>query len=309
MIAACSASDPPPSANEGGGQATASDTDAPLSTGNTPTEDSGTVGGGVQSLPLTGLLRASNDFAAALAQLQTTNVNECMAAQGFDYRLPPASAPGDALSEAEELARRYGAPQQLSTDGVRGYAFDRPGDNQQGPEEPRATDEEARVLVGEVVATELLNGAGGQAVGEVQIGDGCVGQSLVEIFGSTDQYIEFSQLQAFIDSVSSNSLSSLYSDPDAVTASTAWSECMEQRGFAYTTPFDVANQDWDSPRPGVTEQQTAEADHACREETGVDAELAELDEAAQLQLLEGADDVPDQLASIYASVINQADSQ
>ena len=258
------------------------------------------------ALPITDLLRASNDFASSLATLQAVNINECMRAEGFDYQLSPASVPADQLSEAELLSRRYGAPQTRVADGVVGYAFDNPGENPLPTEEPIATEVETKALIGETVATGRLDGVGGIAVGEVEIGNGCVGRSLVEIFGSADSYVRFSQLQAFVDSVSSTSLSRLYSDPTAIDASTDWSECMLLAGFDYRTPYDVTNQDWESPRPGPLEQETARADQSCRAATGVDQQLAALDAAQQEKLLSGSSDVLADLAAIYDLVIDQA---
>ncbi len=256
------------------------------------------------ALPIADLLRASNEFASSLANLQASNINECMRAKGFGYQLGRAEVPAE-LSEVEVLARRYGAPQTRVADGVVGYAFDNAGESLL-PEEPIATEAETKALIGETVLTDRLDGVGGNAVGEVTIGNGCVGRSLVEIFGSADNYVQFSQLQAFVDSVSSASLSRLYSDPTAIEASTAWSDCMLLAGFEYRTPFAVTNQDWESPRPGSLEQETARADQSCRAMTGVEQQLALLDATHQEELLSGASDVLAELAAIYAVVIDQA---
>ncbi|MFM2070200.1 MAG: hypothetical protein RLZZ623_463 [Actinomycetota bacterium] len=256
------------------------------------------------ALPIADLLRASNEFASSLADLQAVNINECMRVKGFDYQLSRAEVPAE-LSEVEVLARRYGAPQTRVADGVVGYAFDNAGESLL-PEEPIATEAETKALIGETVLTDRLDGVGGNAVGEVTIGNGCVGNSLVEVFGSADNYVKFSQLQVFVDSVSSASLSQLYSDPTAIEASKAWSDCMRLAGFEYRTPFDVTNQDWESPRPGILEQETARADQRCRAMTAVEQQLALLDATRQEELLSGSLDVLAELAAIYDVVIEQA---
>jgi hypothetical protein len=256
------------------------------------------------ALPIAELVRASNEFASSLANLQAGSINECMRAKGFDYQLSPVEMPAE-ISEVEVLARRYGAPQTRAADGVVGYAFDNLGEILL-PEEPIATESETKALVGDTILTGRLDGVGGAAVGEVTIGDGCVGSALVEIFGSADNYVQFSQLQAFVDSVSSASLSRLYSDPSAIEASTAWSDCMRLAGFEYRTPFDVTNQDWESPRPGPLEQETARADQSCRATTSVEQQLALLDAMHQEELLSGSSEVLSELAAIYEVVIEQA---
>lgn len=279
-------------------------TEASINPGAVSPDGTGSQTGAV--LPIADLLRASNDFASSLATLQAAKVNACMRAQGFDYQLSATSVMPDQLTEAEVLSRRYGAPQMRAADGVVGYAFDNHGGSPIPTEEPIANEAETKALIGEVIVTGRLDGVGGIAVGEVEIGNGCVGMSLAEIFGSVDSYVRFSQLQAFVDSISSSSLSRLYSDPIAIDASAAWSGCMRDAGFEYRTPFDVTNRDWESPRPGPLEQETARSDQSCRATTGVDQQLAMLDAAEQNKLLAGSTGVLVDLRAFYNRVIDQA---
>jgi hypothetical protein len=81
---------------------------------------------------------------------------------------------------------------------------------------------------------------------------------------------------------------------------------MRLAGFEYRTPFDVTNQDWESPRPGPLEQETARADQSCRATTSVEQQLALLDAMHQEELLSGSSEVLSELAAIYEVVIEQA---
>jgi len=295
-LAACSGSDgataPSPAADRVS-TTTASDPGAPPLTGS--------------DAPLLSLLATSGGFESALAQLQAESINRCMASLGFDYVQATPEAVGSTQDVATLLLqRRYSAPQQRAADGAYGYVFDSGDPSMAEPEEPPVSAAELEALTGEVVQNVQLRGSDGSPIGEIQIRDGCVGQALVEVFGSVEEYLAFRQKQSLVGSISAESLSRLYSSPDAIAASAEWSACMRNAGFDYSTPLAVANQDWAGPRPGLLEQQTAAADFSCRTSTGVADKLASVEAAVQRSLLEPYPNVANDLAETVAAMTASA---
>ena len=263
------------------------------------------------SFPLGPLLARTASVSAAFSRAMDNRLGECMTAKGFVYNAnPEAAIEASVLSVAEVRAQRYVAPTVI--DGIFGYAFP-DGENDVDniepaePEDQAETEAYAAAFYGtsESLTTEVA-GIGGSAVGELTVGDGCLGEALTGIFGSLEQYAEYVQVQSVADEIAGNAWSRLVSDQAGADAAHEWSDCMAASGYDYSRPMDVANRDWAEPRPQAEEQAVAKADYECRVETLVEQRLAEIDGQYQQELLE---DYPDVLETLdgYHTLLVQKD--
>ena len=212
-----------------------------------------------------------------------------MAEQGFEYQPDPgADEPGVFMTVAEVYAQRYVAPSVVN--GITGYGFDAIdeayAEEAASLPDPFQTGGYAKALHGTSDLSTEIEGIEGGAVGELRVGDGCLGEALVDIFGTLDGYAEYVQAESKVNEIGGIAWSRLMTEPAADIAAEEWSNCMSQHGYDYDIPMDVANRDWPGPRPQPGEQAVAVADHECRVETSVDLKLAELDGAYQAELLE-----------------------
>jgi hypothetical protein len=255
----------------------------------------------------------SADASWALDRALSRGIAACMEQQGFAYPTPQLERPAPRAID-EFLGKRYGAPTERP-DGTAGYSFD----EEEGstttivppPTEEQQTEAYQRALYGGPAPSIPIYGVGGGQVGSVQVGaDGCMGSSLIDLFGSLEAYAEYNQTQHTVETIAADSFVRLYTDPVAIEASKEWAACMSDQGFSegtngpYKTPLDPSNQDWPSPRPSGLESATATADLECRSKTEVDGRLAAVEAEWQTELLESQPDIVQRLASLYDFVRN-----
>lgn len=199
----------------------------------------------------------------ALGALESPLLESCMAELGFTDtppvpQRPPASAVGDILSD------RYGAPQELP-DGDHAYFV--PVDDsstQLAPAQHTSTEASVSAFMGDVVESRRIVDDSGDLMMTVSIGDGCLGKAHVAVFGSPRSYLDYWVTLNTVQMRSSQMLARLLTNEEFVTANGAWSRCMADAGFSFSTVLDPSNSDWDYPRPGVRERATARADLSCR---------------------------------------------
>lgn len=262
--------------------------------------------GSLAPLPLMPALRREEAFDIALGQLLASNTQACMNGLGFDYTIDTPRTIPDLSSEADVVASRYGAPRR-SVDGKLGYVRkDSPVEI--APEGAPSPDDYARALAGSNVASSKLVGVDGATWAEVRVGDGCSGDALVIIFGSIDNFVDFAERRALVDSASSISIDQLVAQAGAIAESRAWAKCVRSRGLELDTPFDAETMDWQSPRPGDDEQAAAAIDLACRESAGLDGALTAADGTIQSELLAEQTDAVRDLVAIYDEIISMGRS-
>jgi hypothetical protein len=221
---------------------------------------------------------------------------------GFDYTIDPPRAIPDLPSEADVVASRYGAPRR-NADGELGYTrMEAPAEI--APEGASSPDDYARALAGSPVASSKLVGVDGATWADVRVGNGCSGDALVTIFGSIDDFIDFAERRALVDSASSISIEQLVAQAGDLAESRAWATCVRSRGLVFDTPFDAQTMEWQSPRPGNDEQAAAAIDLACRESTGLEGALTAEDGTIQSELLAQHTDAVQDLVTIYDEIIS-----
>ena len=260
--------------------------------------------------PLGALVVRGTAVDAAFSRAMYVRLDTCMASKGFQVDGEYNTAQTPEVSDDEVRANRYMAPR--TRDGVYGYLFSSTGNPDDPPTGSNRSQEEAMAYdiamrgTPDSIQEIRLIGFDGSPIGSVTIGDGCVGDAFVEIFGSIDSYLEYVKTQALVEDIGVRSWSRLFSDPAAIEASAEWSQCMATKGFEYHVPLEVSNQDWPEPRPQAEESATALADHECRNDTAINTRLATVEGGWQLVMLE---EYPELLPTLdnYHAMLVQSD--
>lgn len=258
----------------------------------------------IARLPLLPVLREEPAFESALGVLMATRTQSCMKLRGFDYETDPAPAVLDFQTDEDVLAARYGAPLS-GPDGVLGY----PTTEEQPAEVSNDSAPSAAytaALTGSNNASAELTAVNGESWGETRVSDGCGGVALTDIFGSAEDFIAFSRLRAIVESASSISLDRLTADADDFESTQLWMTCMKSAGFEFGSPFEAQYQSWPQPRPGESERETARADLACRQTSGLHRGLAEAEYDLQTDLMAQHPEAVEDVLAIYADVIAAA---
>lgn len=300
-IAGCSTSSSQVSEQDrqGGTDTTSSSTSIVSSTSTLPKSDAPT-------LPLLPFLAESYRFHAALEVLQARAIEACMTDRGFDYAAPPASS-RSVPDDTSLIRRRYGAP-SATAGGITGYGFDREeGDTVIEPV-PSGVDAAVlqQALQGTTVEERTFNDLSGRPLRTSRVGDGCVGQAVVGIFGSADEYFDFVELETRADLLSRDSLVRLWSDERLAPLLAEWSSCLAAAGFDATSPTHMMNRDWPSPRPSPEEELVAKADLQCRAAVAFEDRASAVESAIQLELLEAYPELLTAIADRQRSIIAMA---
>ena len=151
----------------------------------------------------------STDALVALSQLQDPIISECMKGAGFEYQ--PEAASLRVQSFGDFLAKRYLSPVRAA-DGRWGYVFS--GRDIVDPEQPALPPSAASAYFGADVGQRELVDSDGNSMGEVRIGNGCLGQAQARVLGSPEEYLSFMSDVALSESILSKSYSLLLSDPE-----------------------------------------------------------------------------------------------
>jgi len=208
----------------------------------------------------------SPDTQLQLDKASQALVKQCMKRYGLTYADSPA-APRSAPATITEM--RYGVtnPEQARTTGYHfgpanpGYL---PPSKETAP--PENTDPGYQLVLNG-------NGTPGKSAGTptpygsqtVQPG-GCMG----EMGGKLTAGATFLGEASLIHQIDGQSFSESLKAPAVQTVFQAWSACMLAKGHHYATPMDAVNDPaFSKPALGKDEQQTAQADVACKQQSNV----------------------------------------
>lgn len=266
-----------------------------------PGSPTSTVAHGASSGLLSVALQ-STDALVALSQLQDPIISECMKGAGFEYQ--PEAASLHVQSFGDFLAKRYLSPVRAA-DGRWGYVFS--GRDIVDPEQPALPPSAASAFFGADVGQRELVDSDGNSMGEVRIGNGCLGQAQARVLGSPEEYLSFMSDVALSESILSKSYSLLLSDPEFSKRMASWSTCMKRVGEVYRTIFDPPNRDWPDPRPSSIESRTAGHDAACRDEAGATPpQLASIEDQIAAKLAADNVGVLDRLGRVQDRLLQAA---
>ncbi len=181
---------------------------------------------------------------------------DCMKGFGLAYELPKSPAPVDAQD------RRYGI---TDMDGAQRYGYRMPP----LPDAPKAklTQDQIQVLYGK---RSLENGADDRAKLEYRGKEvpehGCLGKAVLD-FRKPYEYREGS---AAASRISGDSYEASLSDPKVQAGFGKWSSCMKQKGYDYPSPMDaIESPSFSKGKVSAKEKETAVADVACKQSTGL----------------------------------------
>lgn len=198
---------------------------------------------------------------AALTRAEAVLVHTCMKRSGLDYTLPTVTTAGvgdDPSGDLPDNDPAFAA--------VHGYR-DRSKAAAQVAHERQA---KAAASLNPQVATALV---GTSTPGHDAPTGGCLGQARRTIAGAaaTDPDALFGNPQLVTD-IRMNSYFKALSDGRVKDAFSAWSTCMEAKGFDYASPVAAVNDTrWPPLRPPTAlEIRTATADVACKYRHNVD---------------------------------------
>lgn len=199
-------------------------------------------------------------------------VTDCMLIQGYTYQ----SVPDPAYNLTDFLTRHPWNSPTSEVAAVRGYLLPGQGvpvDNPDG-DSGLGNDAYQHALYGDVIDNWEL-GPGetvpeGFAVGG-PIMDGCRPTAQRAIQGVGDPRAAWRIFDYFyqMQGIESPATHEITSNPDYQLAVTAWSACMKEAGYDYTTLEQPPNDGWSSPRPGPAEVATATADASCKASSGL----------------------------------------
>lgn len=221
----------------------------------------------VDSLPFGQYLSDQFSIVEELSAARDRRIASCMKAKGFDFVVSPRTN-----HRRDPVAMRYGLPDQtsLSTNGYSTSAAQ--------------VDEVQAVAASSPGYIEALYGGGGEGdaeepvdlqdadgriIGQISMPKGCLGQALIEIFGSSQGYMNFAQTISQLDSLSSSSYQAALSSPQMSGLNEEWNSCMQAAGHAdFPTPDSALNADWriNSDQPSDLELAVATTDGRCRED-------------------------------------------
>ncbi len=229
----------------------------------TPTPTSGTQ---LAELPLVAFLKDA-DGDRTIDRATDLLTQDCMHRLGFagwktDTTLPvgkPVETAGDYGYLDEAQAAQYGF---RSAAALKGKPTDGP-----------------RMQPGELAALTGSDGAGNAAPGNVPQG-GCGGEAFRTIRAGLDK-----PAGSVYDDLMGDSYQRTASDSRVVDGIRAWSDCMKQKGFTYSTPKALSVEAW-GPQVTQREIDTAKADVACTKQTNLPGIAFAVQSAIQQQQIE-----------------------
>jgi hypothetical protein len=227
------------------------------------------------NLPLNSYADVSGLQQTVLAEAQSLLTQKCMADRGFVYFSQPTSVQEQALLQSIEYG--FGVT-SLSNASTYGYG------------QPPATGSPApaglflggfssfsQLKQEAALAVALLGFAPGVRIAPGHE-EGCLQLANGEIYGPT------SQVGDPVPSIAQQASMWTQSDPRVVAVDAAWSRCMAQRGYHYTSPQQPAAHNWPS-KPTKKEAATAVADVACKQQTNLTNTWLTVEAAYQTALI------------------------
>jgi hypothetical protein len=195
---------------------------------------------------------------SAIVRAQLKLVKGCMAKFGFDYAPPAPTTP--LSNDDANMNRRYGLS-DLDEAAQYGYHLPNYAEPQAIPPQPSSAEE--LVLIGHSVTDRSATPAPASYHGIPVPANGCIGSSSARLGAPLNT--------ALPDQLDSESLSKSQAEPVVQTALHAWSGCMKSKGYTVDTPFNAASLAPSSNGSSPTSQeiQVAEADVACKQQTGL----------------------------------------
>src|ERR1019366_4852313 len=227
---------------------------------------------------------AAYEFSAAQSQeeqyVKQRLVQACMATYGFSY-LPELSS--STITNGVQILQEFNSRRYGVSDGAaaRSYGYHIPAwAAGSGPRGLKAQFSRAELLVldGPATGPGTRSASGSQSPASGQgtklPTGGCEGRANSELLaaGINDQSRgNGGGASALAEDIEGQAFAQTQSDHRVLAVYTAWSECMRQHGYDYSTPFKAAaDPQWNmSVPPTQTEIQTAEADVSCKFRTNL----------------------------------------
>jgi hypothetical protein len=218
------------------------------------------------AMPLEAYQAISTQEQEALADASTELVQYCMAARGFD----DTSSTSPPFSTVATLAQiEAGGAGLTSLTQARVFGFARPKSTGSSPSGPQ--------IIGFVSATGFGQALkGGQAYAEALYGFGpgsgtgpgqhlgCLQQASKQVYGQ----LFGEPVPDPVPQIAVQAASYTQTDPRIRAVDRAWSACMAQHFYHYTSPSQVEGRHWPTP-PKRAEIRTAVADVACKAKTNL----------------------------------------
>lgn len=144
--------------------------------------------------------------------------------------------------------------------------------------------------------------AAGQVVGFTTAAGGCVGKAESAIFGDQNNYAKFAGGLMLIQTALNEATDKLWNSAVAQDAIKSWQDCLEDAGIEPPNSLGgLIERDW-NPDQIEIQQQTANADIACKRTTNVVAAVFKLDWSLQRDFIESNQVLVDSLRTWHESV-------
>jgi len=135
---------------------------------------------------------------------------------------------------------------------------------------------------------------------------GCLGTADLKLFGSVETYARYQTLSNWLQLTLQAAIEATFASDVAIHAAADWAACMSSSGYTYESIFEPFGQEWDEPRPGTTEIDTAVADVACKEEVEYVAQLRSIERALQSDAINGNPTALQEFEKLRAEVLANA---
>lgn len=194
-----------------------------------------------------------------------SELQQCMAAKGFEYPVQPYIADNDFL------AKRYGVSPEVAEE-IGYQSVDLLLANQDAvmveplPEAPAFVD----ALFGQAGASD----------------GGCVQIAQENVYGGTDDAQRFDGESRFIESLVEEAFQRALGSAQFIDLMLRWSSCMDDKGYDFATRVEVLIVNWPEPRPTTNERETAVADTECLEKVGYATTVLAFEQKAQDELVD-----------------------
>jgi hypothetical protein len=261
----------------------ATPTNAPQSTPSSPA--------GNDLMPLLTLQDEDAQFLSWFYARYNLVLPRCFAAHGKTVKLPD---PG-AVSLPSKGLGRYGGP-HVDSDGVARYSGSK--DATSSVDAPTLTPAELTILDdGTIQAQRDASIPGGRPIGSIRIGRGCYADTLVEVFGSLDNFLDYWESGRIVEALSNGTASEVWQSPDAGRASAEWSACMSTNGHKLKDPTEASAKSFKDSRE---EAKTAKDDKDCRTLIDLERRVATVESSLQRKAAEKNSGVISRLRSRIA---------
>ncbi|MFG2260597.1 hypothetical protein [Streptomyces mirabilis] len=187
------------------------------------------------SLPLQAYMQTYQDT-VALDNAERNLETSCMAEYGFTVTFPPAGQTPPPSADDANMPRRYGITDR-ATAAKYGYGLPEDSQGQKGTRMPALTKEQVEVLTGR---TSIRNNPTDPAPepapstyqGKPIHKDGCAGWAADQLGNRNLDFSLVSQLDG-------ESVTQSQKTPAVQEAISAWSKCMNTKGYTVATPYDA----------------------------------------------------------------------